>query len=1090
MKKSLLLTLALFAGSSAAIYAQTNIMKQDFSAEQTASPTDVGWYEFINSQEGDTRVIQDGALHFYNSQTVEGSSWQRAVKFRNLPLKENTSYRVTVHFCGDNTYNLDGKTDVKSKAHFALMQGQENGDVALLAPDSTQQGADISYFQSKDKGYAKYTQMFFFASKALQEEYYSHHKGTEDQLAEKFFLTFNAYNPGDYYLDDISVDEAAIDGVYFNYEVVRVNFGYATNAKALLTAAGVKKLVYPEGTATVSVNGKTATIMTTELREDGYLYIFLDPDVAGNYPESADAKVLVSFKNPTDTKYQLLYTGKAYPGCMEGKNAVADFTDQTGSMDEGITDAISSIYDTPTLVTADPEDGSFNLVGTQRDVKLTFNKEVDCAKVTATMDGAAMTVTPADGYSKVITVSAAADIANGEHSVAVTHIYPQRSYTADDFTKVNLTLNYGKVSTDPTDTTRIVMKDSIQEIIKAKGEGTVPYGWEITNAAKVVAQGTNPGSGPRTFKFADGGDMVNTFYFRTSAANDGGHVTYGKTAGYLLTLEAGKKYRISYNLAAWKGTPYAKFQLTAPDGTDLVSRIDAAVPNMSGAKNAINGSTAIEINVKPTVAGNYTMTWTPCADATGAGGAWLEEILGNVKVTYVPNAAGVIETNLLKDALATAKTILAANTDARYAGIDFDNLNAKIQAYDGKSYTAPSAYKNAAAELKAAGDAMKNHRQLCDTYDPLFASATKAYDALTGKKYANYPSYALLKAVMDKYQGKVLTDNTELTAAIAEYNKYISYANNTPGIVTALTDRINSGAAAAKKLGVDKADLYTAVDNAFSDDDNVAQMVRQNVMLALYKNIADKGDKYLFREQVDTTTLVNFTDSLNLSVFMKNPELYITTTDSHKMGDGTCPGWTIKLGDGYDAAYTTGWSWTMSESNPVANAMVGNWAKTFDMSQEITGLPVGVYDVAFGFGERNSDGTLSKAYAMNTEESDSVLNKVIGQTFPTDNLFIKNVTVKDGKLKVGVLTNTGSHVFFNDVHLFMVAPADGFDYAAAVKELATGINTVATKSNAAVIRTEYFDAVGRRCVAPAKGLSIQRQTLSDGSTRVVKVMNK
>ena len=127
---------------------------------------------------------------------------------------------------------------------------------------------------------------------------------------------------------------------------------------------------------------------------------------------------------------------------------------------------------------------------------------------------------------------------------------------------------------------------------------------------------------------------------------------------------------------------------------------------------------------------------------------------------------------------------------------------------------------------------------------------------------------------------------------------------------------------------------------------------------------------------------------------------------------------------------------------------------------------------------------------MTTEKSDSVLNKVIGQTFPTDNLFIKNVTVKDGKLKVGVLTNTGSHVFFNDVHLFMVAPADGFDYAAAVKELATGINTVATKSNAAVIRTEYFDAAGRRCVAPAKGLSIQRQTLSDGSTRVVKVMNK
>ena len=94
MKKNILLSFGLLFAAATASQAQV-LVDEDFSAPQTKSPTDVGYYEFINTQEGDVRDIDLGALHFYNVEDVTGQSWQRAVKFRNLPIKENTSYKVT-----------------------------------------------------------------------------------------------------------------------------------------------------------------------------------------------------------------------------------------------------------------------------------------------------------------------------------------------------------------------------------------------------------------------------------------------------------------------------------------------------------------------------------------------------------------------------------------------------------------------------------------------------------------------------------------------------------------------------------------------------------------------------------------------------------------------------------------------------------------------------------------------------------------------------------------------------------------------------------------------------------------------------------
>ena len=81
----------------------------------------------------------------------------------------------------------------------------------------------------------------------------------------------------------------------------------------------------------------------------------------------------------------------------------------------------------------------------------------------------------------------------------------------------------------------------------------------------------------------------------------------------------------------------------------------------------------------------------------------------------LPNVVGVEETQLLNTALENAKSVRDANSAERFSGPAYDALVAAITKYEaeGPTYTAPSAYKNAAAALDAAAQAMRDHRTLC-----------------------------------------------------------------------------------------------------------------------------------------------------------------------------------------------------------------------------------------------------------------------------------------------------------------------------------------------------------------------------------------
>lgn len=1122
MKKNLLLSLGMFFSASFAWAQAPQVMFEGFDSEQTKGETEVGWYEFINNLEGDERNVEDGAMHFYNT-LLDGSNWQRAIKFRNLPIKEETSYRVSFDLCGTNQYTIDGETMKKGTARVALMQGQENGDLPFLGKDNEMYTYDISYFQEPETGYRKYTMMFYYANNAIQQDYYASHPGEVSELAQKFFLTLNLYTPGDYYIDNVLVEEAEIAGVKFRDDVIQVDFGYETNIKDLVKANTAEgRVILPNDCVTLSINGEVVEILSVELLDDGYLYIFCG-DV---YPTSEEDKVVVSFRNPEGAN-QIQYKGNKHPRVLSGDVVVRAFANEAGRYDAEIPDVYSYAYETPKLVKAVPENGAFNLPNNISEFALTFNKTADCSLIEATLTGdngssEKLVATPAEGLSKEVVFKRAAegDLPTGEYTLYVTKIFPERMLGEDIYGEQTITMYVGQVEADPNDTARVVYKDNFKE----KGANYIPEGWEICNDGNIAATG-NAGSGPRIFKFTGGGDFEFAMYVRTGGnangeAEDQGYAQYGQTDEYLITLEEGDKYQLSFNAAAWKGTPWVKCYIIAPSGEIAMQSINACLPNLNGSTGASTmNSTKVSMEFKAPETGNYKIKWVPCAKEDGSSGSWLEIMLGNVRLDYVPASPASRYDGMLKNAVEAAKTCRDTNSGERYLGEAWTALDELIKKYDGQRFTAPSAYETAVAELEAAVNTLNKHVSLINTYDGLIAgdnSAQALVDKYAESKFNGTEYYLSLVEVNNKYTGRLLTDDAELEAAIAELTKAINLCKNmftvanvndkgigsqtgTSG-VAALTERIRTGIAVAKKLGVAEDDaVIVEAEKALIDDDGVAEAVKKLVKKELYGKLKEPGNG-LFDTKVDEITLEEYTDSFDMTVFVKNPNLYLINDNkidgNHRVTDGddvSVPGWKISVGEGYEVTLSTGWGWTLSAENPFVDGMIQNWARSFRAEQTITDLPAGIYTIMGGFGERESSAEAEDSYffikTSADEEDQKVHAPVIGQTFPYSNLAFTNVVITDGKLTLGAVASGGSHVFFNNIQLFMKNSAEGFDYATAYQEIIDGVESVAG-NNAEVVKVELYDLNGRRIITAGKGLSIVKKYMSDGSVCTEKVIVK
>ena len=952
-------------------------------------------------------------------------------------------------------------------------------------------------------------------------EWQSYESGELVSPAELQSIAFNLSMDTDveYYFDNIRFEEYKYGvSATFDVDVIKVDFGFDTNLPALVAACGKPRLMYPNESVSVKVNGEEAEIISVEGFADGRFYIFLEDAL------NDDDAVTLTFNNPADAAYHLTYDGG--PG-GDVKNFEGDvIADSEAAAAE---DAYSYLYVTPTVIASDPENGSFNLPNSISEFKATFDKNVDAAQLKATLNGEALTIEPAEGMAENFTFKrAGGELATGAYNLRIYNILPEIDIFGGEMAgDTTLVISVGKVNLDPADTLRQVLPD----YFAATGQGGIPEGWYMVYDGTQREPGSSHGSGANMKTFGAGGDFERGFYTRTNNDTpDQCIVEYGSMDGYALTLEAGKKYKISYNLAAWAAVSYVKFEIYNPSGEVADSRVDATktdVKSIANSSSVASGTNYIEFTYYPEVSGNYKVRWTPCNAEGNLIGGMNEVLIANPKVTYLPNAAGVEETQALIKALEAAKGVLEAGKgNERYAGAALDALNATVAKYEAEyeTYTNPSAYTNAIAGLDAAAKLMSDHRALCDAYYALPEQAQKIVDDNADKKFAKTDLYIQLSQIAPKYVTKnvttetnpetgettevvtlvvkEITDDAELQTAIDELQALV---NTTEKLFTegeskvaetgikVLVERFRLAAASLQKLGVPADDeLVVAALNALDDDEELAEKIKNRMKLELFGQLKNADNK-LFEEKLDTNTFMNYTETYDLTVFVKNPNMYcesLTYDAANNPKTWVVPGWSTP--DSLKApGISTGWSKVDFET---VDIMFQTWGQAYCVEQTIVDLPAGVYNIVGGFGERDVQGVTSYFYAKTSdtpegEVGDTITAPIIGQTFPIDNLTIPGVVVTDGMLTIGAMAADGSHTFFNQVKLYLAGAAEGFDYATAYKEIADGIGeNVAVPAQ--VLGIELYDLNGRRIMKAQQGIVILKKYMSDGTIRVEKVIKK
>ena len=913
-----------------------------------------------------------------------------------------------------------------------------------------------------------------------------------------------------YYFDNIKFEIYKYGtAAEFVDDNIKVDFGFETNIPELCKAAGKSRVMFPVENAQVLVNNKAVEITSVEGFADGRFYIFLE-ETAG---ESDEVRVIY---NNAAGDMQLKYAGGPNAGQVIGK--VDEIADYNASVSSDYDDVYPYTMLAPSIVAAVPEQGSFNIKNNLKEFYVKFDKKADAAKIVAKLDGKALTVKPNEGLAEEFTLTYAGDdLKDGLHTINITKIYPEAILSDEIYTDTTYQFSVG--APDPNDVPVELIPLSY---FNSCANGSVPEGFKLfADGMEERVPGGNYSGGARLFNdFAAGGDFTSALYMRSN------YLTYGfNDEEHKLTMEAGKTYTLSFNAARWKSSgEFLKVMFLNAAGEEQLVQTVTCNPDVNGTKNAVKGSSAYSIDFTPATAGDYELRFVVANNADGedAGETWHELLLANVKLAYIPNSFGVVETLAVTEALEKAKKTQTDNADERYDGAAQTALNeaiAKVEA-EKDNYTSPSECNGAVQLLNSCSAALIDHAALCNNYDNLIKEGSDVVRQHATDKFAALQLYAQLVELVNKYHGvsvmqndgteeepnwqkhytyDVLKDDATLTSAVAELNDIVNTTaklfttgqskRNTTG-VAALVERLRLGAETLKTLGFAE-DAYPVVQalNALEDDDELAEEVKKYVKTNVYGKIADNT---LFEGTFDDEGNV-LTPTYDMTVFVKNPNLYAREYTQE------LPGWTNVSGNG--SAWSS-WDGNVSHNSKTPYVedccLYMGWHASCMTEQTITDLPAGIYTIQFSANDNSgeSDGTcvyVKKSDTPVVEEGGELNPDVNFAAYtPVDNSgwdrLIENVVVTDGILTLGFKSGTVSQPFLEEVHILLTGAATGFDYAKAYEDAAAGIETLEGTPAAKVRAIELYDINGRRVAKAQKGLVIMKQVMSDGSIRTLKVV--
>ena len=337
------------------------------------------------------------------------------------------------------------------------------------------------------------------------------------------------------------------------------------------------------------------------------------------------------------------------------------------------------------------------------------------------------------------------------------------------------------------------------------------------------------------------------------------------------------------------------------------------------------------------------------------------------------------------------------------------------------------------------------------------------------------------------YTFDVLTDNADLNSANEELGAAVAlgeYVFTEVALdadiqqgncgIAVLVERNRLGARTLMSLGVEESDpLIEAVKNSVTDDDDLAGDIKARITNELYSKLKE-ADNDVFGPQIDefgdpvmddAGEIVN--KSYDMTAFIKNPNIYALNS-AEGFSETNVPGWTCTTYN--KPTLFTAWS-ARNVPNLPEDCAFTTWYGTNRMEQTITDLPAGIYVVSlcgsnWSNQEDNPHDVNSFVYCKTSDtpaveagvEEDRDLNFAATRTIvyggqwsmdhahnlgytevideetgliSTEDGEFFGIPVRDGKLTFGINFAGDAQYFFQHVKLTMVAPLEGFDYAAA-----------------------------------------------------------
>lgn len=975
--------------------------KGNYHCQYSLTPRPEGLGDWVNVQEGDNWIEQskeaartgEYGLQVLNESAEESAtySWNRGFKLANLPIKENVPYRVS--------FWIKGPEGVEGKLSSWLSVGIENFDKSFCTAGGSNYGADqitlngdgewqrvsfLSVYHGKEAiktvidgqswvGNAVWPEQFEGADGVTT---YKEHFG--GYIPETFFFIANMNSAGEYMLDDICIEEnVAIAGCTFNYECVKIDFGFPTNIADLAKENGGTMLLDPK-CVTVKQGNTEYEIEYLEAHEDGFLYAFVKD--GANLETESEETVFVSFTPAEDCPIK--YTGEKRPGA--DIETVLGFENEVAYADESI-DAISVAWSAPEFLSVVPENNSFNLNQADfKEVTFFFNKEVSLDYASATLSYSDnfgskdtditknMTV-GADGMSVVVTIPEGLD--DNDYTITLNDVANAVGETMEN--PVTATYSIG-LSTDAEEVETIYKSD-----FNNTPTNTLPKGWWSKNEdglREYTEDGNgNPtgyGTGSRIF---DGwtGDFTKAWYWCSRGTNEG-YASFGEMVMDYLnedgtfdeaafrenypTIEPDevslyltpRKYNVSFKMAAWKGTPVFRFKLVDRDDNVVAQFNDfTAKPNLNGGKGKVTGVLKLEVDFNIENEGYYVMKFE-AQDAQ-----WQEFMMADVQLITMPGKAAYYN-GMIATARENAEVVLDECLDLEGSKA-FNDLDDEIEFLKSATFHSPSEVNAEIEKLENLCLVLQARMKNIEDYDGSIDAVKEGLAELQDTKYMNVDVVAEASDIVTRYgsvAGKDLSDE-ELAEVAPKVVAAAAKLGNVKTCTDLLTWGIYKAIQTAELLESEDFTTIDAAGEAVSDDREIAAQLNASNKLYLYKKIVEGNWKDYVSAPVRTveTNIVPIVtedgeledyqvvdgDSvvgIELTGYVANPKMYRVN------GVDGVPGWTVSNpsesknltisynGDG------------LSEAVYVADHRIEIYGDaTYKVEQTIENMPVGKYVV-------------------------------------------------------------------------------------------------------------------------------------------------